>query len=197
MSIVDKDSQNAVDQAKGQMEKVKSVLKSLSPEQLQRLHDLLLEKQNMKKEESGQGEKKYIELNGKKIPTKLNWRDKAEFTPVKDQGRCNACYAFSAVAALETQNSIKNGSLQTFSEQEILDCSLKNNECIGGQAFLVYDYIKEGGINEDSLYPYSGQRNKCQKKLKKRWKGLQGQLRVEQGVINLILALNIGPVSVV
>lgn len=51
-----------------------------------------------------------------KIPTKLNWKEKAQFTPIKDQGRCNACYAFSALAALETQYTIKTGDKKTFSE---------------------------------------------------------------------------------
>lgn len=55
-------------------------------------------------------------LRGKKIPTKINWKSKAKFTPIKDQGRCNACYAFSALAALETQYSIKYGKQKTFSE---------------------------------------------------------------------------------
>ena len=53
------------------------------------------------------------------------------------------------------------------------------------------------GINESQVYPYNDKRINCRKKSFSRWKNLKGQLRIDQNVINLILALNIGPVSVV
>lgn len=51
-------------------------------------------------------------------------------SPVKNQDRCNSCYAFSVTAALEAQYKIKyGGSFLNLSEQEILDCSTENYSC--------------------------------------------------------------------
>ena len=44
--------------------------------------------------------------------------------PVKDQGACGSCYAFSALSALEAGISIKSGNAPVrLSEQEQVDCS--------------------------------------------------------------------------
>jgi C1A family cysteine protease len=55
-----------------------------------------------------------MNLLGVNIPTRLDWRKRAktqgrDFTPVKDQLSCNACYAFSAMSALETHIVLKGG----------------------------------------------------------------------------------------
>jgi C1A family cysteine protease len=57
---------------------------------------------------------KRMNLLGVNIPTRLDWRKRAktqgrDFTPVKDQLSCNACYAFSAMSALETHIVLKGG----------------------------------------------------------------------------------------
>ena len=47
---------------------------------------------------------------------------------------CMACYAFSAIAALEAMIKIKQGLIINLSEQEIIECSkeYKNSGCKGG-----------------------------------------------------------------
>uniref|UniRef100_A0A0C9QKQ4 PAPA3 protein n=1 Tax=Fopius arisanus TaxID=64838 RepID=A0A0C9QKQ4_9HYME len=54
-----------------------------------------------------------------KIPTKNDWRTKHVVTPVRAQGSCGACWAYTAVECIESMVAIKNGTLRSFSVQEV------------------------------------------------------------------------------
>ncbi|KFM65846.1 hypothetical protein X975_23990, partial [Stegodyphus mimosarum] len=68
------------------------------------------------------------------LPPFVDWRIKGFVTPVKDQGDCGSCWAFSSTGALEAQNKAKNDVLISLSEQNLVDCSWKqgNSGCDGG-----------------------------------------------------------------
>ncbi|VFQ74889.1 unnamed protein product [Cuscuta campestris] len=104
--------------------------------------------------------------NATTVPTSVDWRTKGAVTPVKDQGKCGSCWAFSAVAAIEGINKIKTEKLVSLSEQELVDCDTKKNTgCDGGLMDLAFDFIKkEGGITTEQNYPYKAKQTKCQVK---------------------------------
>ncbi|GLT54672.1 hypothetical protein SLA2020_278530 [Shorea laevis] len=45
------------------------------------------------------------------VPSTMDWRKKGAVTPVKDQGQCGCCWAFSAVAAIEGITKLTTGQL--------------------------------------------------------------------------------------
>ena len=51
------------------------------------------------------------------IPASVDWTTKGAVTPVKDQGQCGSCWAFSTTGAVEGAEFIATGKLTSYSEQ--------------------------------------------------------------------------------
>ncbi|KAI3388871.1 hypothetical protein SNEBB_009936 [Seison nebaliae] len=97
------------------------------------------------------------------LPQSVNWTAKGAVTPVKNQGHCGSCWSFSATGALEGQYYRKKKILQSFSEQQLVDCSesFGNNGCNGGLMDNAFKYIQQYGLEEESDYPYDGKDEQC------------------------------------
>ncbi|XP_075489291.1 cysteine proteinase COT44-like [Primulina tabacum] len=98
------------------------------------------------------------------VPSSIDWRKFGAVTPIKNQGTCGSCWAFSAVASVEGINKIKTGKLVSLSEQELVDCDYKgeNEGCNGGYMEKAFEFIKNNnGITTEKNYPYEGLRGRC------------------------------------
>ncbi|KAI6651527.1 Cathepsin L [Oopsacas minuta] len=103
-----------------------------------------------------------VEYSGE-LPSSWDWREYGVVTPVKDQGVCGSCYAFSATGALEGQYKLHYGELVSFSEQQVVDCSrgYGNWDCSGGWMVYVFNYWKKYGAEMSEDYPYNGELGSC------------------------------------
>jgi cathepsin F len=109
------------------------------------------------------------------LPDSFDWRDnkdKPVVTPVKDQGQCGSCWAFSTIANIEGQWAMAGNKLTSLSEQNLVDCdhecSKYENEkacdggCDGGLPQNAYAYVmKNKGIDTEDSYSYEGYDGKC------------------------------------
>lgn len=95
------------------------------------------------------------------LPDNFDWREHDAVTDVKNQKMCGSCWAFSAVASMECVYARTMGKLESFSEQELVDCVNGGRDTCttGGE---MQDGFKEiianhkGKIDPETVYKYTG-----------------------------------------
>eukprot|EP00899_Mesostigma_viride_P025257 jgi/Mesvir1/5916/Mv00685-RA.1 len=105
------------------------------------------------------------------LPDEIDWREKGAVSPVKNQGMCGSCYAFSTVGAVEGALFLRTQKLANLSTQQIVDCDHQcdpampqvcDNGCGGGMMSNTMEYIiRNGGIDTEESYPYEGRPGPC------------------------------------
>ena len=131
--------------------------------------------------------------------TEVDWRDKGAVTPVKNQGMCGSCWAFSVTGSFEGAVAINKGTLPSFSEQELVDCSKSygNHGCNGGIMSFGFNYIADHKLATEKDYPYKGRDSSCKRKDTGERYGVSEYVTLDSVDVNgLSAALENNPVSV-
>lgn len=108
----------------------------------------------------GAGEKLYettLKEYGDISMSRFDLRDIGGVTPVKDQGACGSCWAFSAVAAMESNYALKHGELIDLSEQSVLGCSGGGSCSDGGWYSTVFAWLLDDSsafLTDENNSPY-------------------------------------------
>lgn len=109
------------------------------------------------------------------LPDSFDWRNVSGInyvSPVRNQGSCGSCYAFSSLAMLESRLQIMtNNSLKVqFSPQDVVSCSEYAQGCEGGFPYVIAGkYAQDFGVLPEECYPYEGHDGKCFEKNCKRY----------------------------
>ena len=87
-------------------------------------------------------------------PESFDWRDSSVVTPVKNQGSCGSCYAFTSIANLEAKVLVDGGASFDFSENNAKECNYSGSSCGGGNFYEVANLLSQKGTVLEACDPY-------------------------------------------
>jgi hypothetical protein len=95
-------------------------------------------------------------------PVAVDWVRRNGTTPVKNQGPCGGCWAFSATGALEGMEFVAGGGTAgpaSLSEQQLLACTVNKDYseggCGGGTMSSAFKYAKDKGLCGEDEMPFT------------------------------------------
>ncbi|XP_023011930.1 cathepsin O isoform X2 [Leptinotarsa decemlineata] len=97
------------------------------------------------------------------LPKRVDWRERNAVSGIQSQGTCGACWAFSVIGVVESMIALKTGKLEKLSVQQMIDCSMYNDGCDGGDICSLLKWIKTESVSivEETHYPLSLTKQEC------------------------------------
>lgn len=138
-------------------------------------------------------------LLNERMDSSLNWVAKGAVNPIKNQGSCGSCWAFSTACTLEGTGFVSTGKLVSVSEQNIVDCDVGgfDDGCGGGLPSRALQWSADnGGLASEQAYPYTARDGSCRRGVSKIIHNT-GYQRISQNENQIAQALaKYGPLSI-
>jgi C1A family cysteine protease len=103
------------------------------------------------------------------LPSHFDWNDFYKLQPIKNQGSCGSCWAFSVTAVVESLYWIRNGGYDNswfdLAEQTLVSSCANYGSCSGGY-FTAFNYIEQTGLPHESDDRYQARNTKCKSGLR-------------------------------
>ncbi len=137
------------------------------------------------------------------MPKDFDWRRLVSggLQPIRNQGGCGSCWAFSVTAVLESLDIIAHGHNPIdLAEQTLVSSCSGAGSCSGGY-FDAFDYLKSPGLPAESSDPYRAANTSCRQNLVPkakvaRWSYVGGEGREPTTAELKAAILKYGPISV-
>ncbi|MDD4856527.1 MAG: C1 family peptidase [Candidatus Krumholzibacteria bacterium] len=128
--------------------------------------------------------------------TAFDWRQHGGVTPVTNQEDCGSCWAFAAVAHLESHTLIYDEREEDLSEQQVIDCNEYGGTCNGGYVAAGYELFMTTGSVSETCYPYEAtDGNECRQETCVPLSMIDDYSSVSGSVTAIKAALATGPVT--
>ena len=133
----------------------------------------------------------------------VDWRALGMTTPVKDQGACGSCWAFSATESVESAWMIAGNDQVIMAPQELVDCSkglFSNHGCNGGWYYYAWKWLQTSMTMQESDYPYTsgttGTETACAYDAAKGVTNVSSYAQIAEDTESIKAAIENAPVSV-
>merc|ERR1712100_838643 len=138
------------------------------------------------------------EYQGEQLAESVDWTTKGAVTPVKDQGQCGSCWAFSTTGGLEGAWQLSTGNLVSMSEQQFVDCDTGSAGCNGGSMEQAFGWAKSTAVATESSYAYTARDGSCKSSFSTAIPsgGVTGYKNVGTSASSLTSAIMNSPISV-